>query len=264
MIEGISDTKEDVVIAHNLPCFDVDGMMDAFLTNDTYRKSPAKVRWYHEMLSFSPLDKKHIDNTKLETIAREYIKRRNPNALCFVVSHTDTDHQHLHFCFSGTEYRSRKTLRMDDTVFANLRTGMEQYQLKHFPELKNSIVYLGKEQAKERAVTRDKNARGEREYQAKRRLGKQQMEKERLQTLVKQAYNESQSVDEFCKTIGQSGVTIYKRSGRVEGIISGRKYRFATLGISKAMLKSLHNLERRNQEMEALTGGSSASQDLER
>lgn len=248
MIDGMTDKEKDVMIAHNLPSFDIRYMTAAFLANDSYRRSPARVRWYHEVLSFSPLDREHIDNNVLERIARQYIDMRNPRAMCFAVSHRDTDHQHLHFCFSGTEYRHKKTLRMDDEVFKNLREGIEYYQQQEFPELVNSIVYLGKERIKNRARTRDKNARSEREYQVKRRRGKQQSEKEKLRGVLKNAFNQSRNRNQFYATLRESEIDLYEREGRIVGIMNKRKYRFSTLGITSDMLQSLERLEKRDRK----------------
>ena len=94
MIQGMNDQKKDVAIAHNLPSFDHKEMVKAFLENDTYRKSPAKVKWYHEILAFSPLDKEHVNNQLLYDIAQKYIEMRNPSALCFAVAHLDSTHPH--------------------------------------------------------------------------------------------------------------------------------------------------------------------------
>ena len=169
MIEGMENKGRDLMIAHNLPSFDLNQMIHSYLVNDTYRQAPAQVRQYHEILSFSPRDSEHLSKEKLEQLTLEYIKMRNPNALCFAVAHMDSSHTHIHLCFSGTEYRHKKTLRMDDATFRNLRMDMERYQQEHFPELKHSVVYLDKENQKERAIARDRNSRAAKEFQYKKR-----------------------------------------------------------------------------------------------
>ncbi len=263
MIDGMAD-ENDLMIAHNLPSFDLKSMISAYLTNDHYRKSPARVKWYHEILSFSPSDKEKITQDMLNDIARKYINARNPSALCFAVAHTSEAHQHLHFCFSGTEFRSRNTLRMDDGVFQNLREGMEHYQMERFPELEDSIVYLEKEKTKTRAVSRDRNARKERAFQAKKRLGKKKTEKESLSEVLRQVFNESKGRSSFYENLEAAGYELSERNGVINGIQAKRKYRFATLGVSKEMFQTLDQWDQRNQEIMALNSSAGINPELER
>ncbi|MEL7001362.1 MAG: relaxase/mobilization nuclease domain-containing protein [Bacteroidota bacterium] len=251
MIEGMED-QQDLMIAHNLPSFDMDQMIHSYLTNDTYRQAPAQVRHYHEVLSFSPRDSELLTSNKLEKIAREYIQKRNPKALCFAVAHLSSDHFHLHFMFSGTEWRSKNTLRMDDTTFQELRVGMEQYQQKHFPELKHSIVYLNKERKKERAISRDRNSRAAKAYQLELRGGVQ-TEKEELTQIISDAYDRSESLSEFYENIEEEGIILSYRKGKINGVKRKRKYRFTRLGISEDMLHTLERFESRMERMKAIT-----------
>lgn len=258
-MDGVEDEKQDMIVAHNLPSFDMNAITSAFLTNDSYRRSPAKVRWYHEVLSFSPSDAQHIDYDVLDTIAKKYIEMRNPNALCFAVSHTDKAHPHLHFCFSGTEYRSRKTLRMDDKTFEDLRVGMEVYQMKHFPSLKNSLAYVGKKRTQKQIAKGEQNTRKQKEYRAKQRLGKQQTQKEKLSQLLLEVFKQSGSRTSFYDAIEQTGIGLSTRNGKVNGITANRKYRFATLGITNEMLQSLDRIENRWVQMNDLKNTSQSS-----
>ena len=173
-------------------------------------------------------------------------------------------HTHVHLCFSGTEYKSKKTLRMDDKTFRNLRVGMEQYQQKEFPELKNSIVYLGKEKTKNRAKSRDKNVRKENEHKAKNRLGKTATEKEQLKNTLQDAYNQSENINQFYDAVTAASITLYERNGKPVGVLGKRKYRFSTLGITKEMLLSLDRYARRQQEMQQMTKRNETDQELER
>lgn len=57
MVLGMEDNKKDVYIAYNLPSLDIEDNIEAFLKNDLYRQqTQATTQWYHEILSFSPLD----------------------------------------------------------------------------------------------------------------------------------------------------------------------------------------------------------------
>lgn len=112
LYDGMTDPEQDFSYTHNLLTQSIPDITAEFLANDTYRSNHAKVRWYHEVLSFSPKDKEHVTDTILADIANEYIQQRNPNALCVAVAHKEKEHIHLHFCFSGTEFRSKNTLRI--------------------------------------------------------------------------------------------------------------------------------------------------------
>lgn len=257
MVDGMQNKDADLMIAHNLRSFDMDDIMHDFIANDQYRKQTrAKVRWYHEILSIGALDSDKVDDEMLERIAHKYIQMRSPNALCFAVSHTGEAHKHIHFCFSGTEYRSKKTLRMDNEVFRNLRVGFEKWQKKELPELKYSIVYLDSE--KENRRQRGKGAAEQREYQTKKRLAtkKQLTDKQQLQQVVQQAFSLSRTKKQFYARLHQSGIETYERGGKMTGVITNRKYRFTSLGITKDMLLSLDRFARRQQEAERLMSGS--------
>lgn len=252
MYEGMTDPEQDFSYTHNVLSRSIPKITAEFLTNDTYRSNQAKVRWYHEVLSFSPKDRQHINDAMLADIAQQYIAKRNPNALCVAVAHREKEHIHLHFCFSGTEFRSRKTLRMDDETFLNLRLGIEAYQMEKYPQLEHSIVYTGREQTKKRAKQSDRNTRKERLYQRNARTNTS-TEKEQLQQQVQQILNRATSKATFFATLKEQGIPLYSYRGKVAGVVGvKRKYRFATLGITKEQLQSLDRLAARYREFAAL------------
>lgn len=256
MVKGMADPDKDMMLSRNLPGIDLGKIASAFIDNDKYRQQTfAKTRWYHEVLSFSALDRDMLDNEKLETIAREYISRRSSKAMCFAVSHIGEAHRHIHLVLSGTEYKSKKVLRMSDKEFKELRLGMEDYQKQMFPELKHSLVY-GKEKKMERAKTRDRNAAKERAFQAKRRSPEKLLEKERLMEMVQQSFNKARSIQGFIKNLESYGISTYMWGGKVAGVVGKRKYRFSTLGIDREMLRSLERLRERQMEMDRLRGRS--------
>jgi len=253
MVDGMQNKDTDLMIAHNLRSLDMADITNDFIENEKYRKQTrAKTRWYHEILSISALDSDMVDDRMLERIAQKYIQMRSPNALCFAVSHTGEAHKHIHFCFSGTEYRSKKTLRMDNKTFRDLRIDFEHWQQQELPELSHSIVYLGAEKEKRRQ--RGKGACLEREYQTKKRLAatKQLTDKEQLKEVVQQAFSQSRTKKQFYERLRQSGVATYERNGKMAGVITNKKYRFTSLGITKDMLFSLDKFAQRQQEAERL------------
>ena len=221
--KGKSKNKEQTFsIFHNISHPNLKSAQEAFKINETYRKKRKNgVVIYHEILSFHQKDNTSLDLLVLEDIAHKYIEIRGNNALCFAKPHLNDTNIHIHFAFSGTEYKCSRTLRMDNKTFKENRKAIEQYQMEHYPDLINSIVYHN---SREKKRTKDK------EYQTKKRTGKN-TDKEILTDVLKEHFNTAKSFDKFCTIIEKKGFELYKYRDKVNGIIyNNRKYRFKTLG----------------------------------
>jgi hypothetical protein len=252
IFDGIQDKEQDWVLAHNLPSFNRNEISKAYLTNDSLRSNLAKTRWYHEVLSFNPLDRPYLDDAKLWDLAQKYVELRNPNALVYAAPHKDDRHVHIHFAFSGIEYKSSKTLRMNDQAFEALHHNMETYQLEKYPELQHSFAYITKAKKRNRAEVRDQNTRDESYYQWQKNHPDKVSEKDSLQDFLTEVYAASQNQKEFYDKLQASGLELYTYRGEIKGIKEQRKYRFSTLGISKEHLRSLDRLEQQWKEMRDL------------
>ena len=134
------DEDETFRVLHNLrPSRNLTGLAGQFWAQDVYRKVRKNgVVVYHEIMSFKRGEEVSLD--ALEDLAREYIELRAPNALVYAEPHFDTDHVHIHFMISGSEFESSKTLRLNNDEFMQVRREIEGYQKEHYPELK-SLVY---------------------------------------------------------------------------------------------------------------------------
>ena len=218
----LNENEKTFPVFHNISQPNLINAIEAFKLNDTYRKKRKRgVAYYHEILSFHKDDKMEITIEKMEDLANKYIEIRAVNALCFAKPHLDKDNYHIHFCFSGTEYKSHKTLRMDNKTFKQVRMAIEKYQMDQYPELSNSVVY---HKTKERSKTKDK------EYQQKKRT-KKSSDKEQIIDRLKDHYNQSKSFDDFCQNLKQNKFELYNYRDKINGIIfNKRKYRFKTLG----------------------------------
>ena len=141
-----AEREESFAVLHNLRPGDLPSIAEQFRANDAYRKERANgVVLYHEILSVSDLDREAVTPEILEDLCRHYLELRAPNALAFAQPHFDKGHLHIHIGISGVEYKSRKTLRMDNAQFERVRRGLEEYQRQHYgEELKNSVVYTNK------------------------------------------------------------------------------------------------------------------------
>jgi len=135
-----------IAILHNISAkeHDLKAIQQAFKENDRFRKKrKGGVVLYHDIISFHPLDNKHIlyNPNILEDIAREYIERRSPNGLAFGKLHIDTINFHIHVIYSATEKNCSTSIRISKKEFTALRRGIEQYQLQHYPDLEHSYVH---------------------------------------------------------------------------------------------------------------------------
>ena len=223
-----SPFDKDFRIFQNIPKPDVKGAIEALKANDKYRKvRKGGVVLYHEVLSFSPKDRAAITQSMIEDLAYKYINIRAENGVYFAKPHVHEKHVHIHFLFSGVELESKKTLRMDNSKFKEVRLEIERQQMK-YPELKHSIVYLNKDKKKEKSNVKDK------EFQAKKRLKKdgKLSKKEQVFELLQEALNKSDTLENFYNYVHEKqNLEVYKRKGKEEpnGIIfNGKKYRFST------------------------------------
>lgn len=229
-----SKAEKPFTIYHNTSRPDIASTISDFKLNDLYRtKRKGGVVMYHEILSFHRKDSINLDMAKLEDIARKYIAIRGQNAICFAKPHFSTDHVHIHFAFTGTEYHNRKTLRMDNRRFEKIRRSIETYQLEHYPELSNSVVYINKpERTKINAKSIDRNTRVQREFEMTKRGSNKGLKKEYVKGMVQTCLNKSQNRDTFYQMLEDLGIELYFYREKINGVIfQGRKYRFKTLGL---------------------------------
>jgi hypothetical protein len=219
-----TENKQIFSVFHNICQPNLKNAIEAFKSNDVYRKKRKQgVVFYHEILSFHNNDKEDLTIDKMENMAYKYIEVRGNNAICFAKPHLDKDNFHIHFCFSGTEYKSQKTLRMDNKTFKQVRLAIERYQMENFPELSNSIVY---HKSKEKTLNKTKD----KEYQQKKRTHKA-TDKDQVIDILKDHYNIAKSYDEFCHNLSENKFELYYYRDKVSGIFfNKRKYRFNTLG----------------------------------
>ncbi|HZG01000.1 MAG TPA: relaxase/mobilization nuclease domain-containing protein [Chitinophagales bacterium] len=237
--------KSSFAVTHNLKGKSIDKWVKQFDSNEASRRLKRKdsVRLTHEILSWHKADAKHLTLEKLETIAREYIKQRNPNGMYVVVPHFDKHHFHLHVCASGVEYKTGKSLRLSKPDLQRLKVEVQRYQLTRFPELSNSTVDHSKN-----VGTRV----SDKEVQFKRRTGRE-TEKEKLIGMLKTCYKKADSRERFYELLEECGLETYVRGGRVYGVVlDGVKFRFGTLGYTEERFDDLDQFQDRNEGLTQL------------
>ncbi len=219
-------------ITHNLKGDSINEWVKQYKVNEEFRqrKRTDSVYLTHEILSWHKEDAKHITLAKMEEMAREYIRQRNPKGIYVAVPHFDREHYHIHILASGIEYKTGKSLRLAKPDLQKLKKDIQQYQVEHFPELSKSIVEHGK---KEKSFTTDK------EYQIKLRSGRE-TQKEQLMGMLKTCYKKAVSKETFYKLLNECGLKTYDRGGRISGVVfKNYKFRFKRLGYSQERLAEL-------------------------
>jgi len=233
-------------IFHNLHSIEPDRIIQEFKANDHYRKLRKQgVVAYHEILSFSPESTPHLNKTILRDIAQQYIELRGANALCLAQAHIDTDHVHLHFLFSGVEYRSDKTLRLDNQRFKAVRTGIEQFQETNYPNLNASLVYDRWNKAKDPALAKSKPSTKHENVKATPPIVS---DRAQLEELLKDMQADQLTLSAFEQRVADHpDLSVYTYRGKPTGVLyKGKKYRFRSLALQFQPEKnrSFFNLER--------------------
>lgn len=250
--KGRIDENNTFTISHNLKSIDTHEMIQEFVENDQYRKTRKRgVVMYSDTLSFHPDDKDKLSLDILEEIAQKYIELRCKNALCIAKPHIDNKNVHIHFCFSGVEYKSSTTLRINNQQFKSIRIEMEEFQQK-FPEIKSSIVYLNKWQ-KDRLMEQSTDKQSNKEFQLKKRTGKPS-QKDLIRVLVHTCYKQSFSKDDFFKRLIAQGLELYKYRNKINGLKDkkGNKHRFSSLSLGNRELALLEKNADRMLELQAI------------
>lgn len=262
--KGRVDKDKTFTIYHNLRSTNKDEIIREFQENDAYRKRRKRgVVLYHEMLSFSNKDRAGASNLDvLEDISNQFIKLRGPNALCLVKPHIENSNIHIHFCFSGTEYKNSKTLRLNHQQFRDVRLSMEKYQQK-YPQLSNSICYLNNWQ-KNRFMDHEKMKTKDSEFQLKKRT-KKPTDKEKVSEILLDCYRQSESKEDFFKRIIDSGIELYKFRNKINGIkYDNRKFRFKLLNITEKQISLLERNYNRLEELRKIHGDKQKSKEINR
>jgi len=228
-------------LTHNLRGDTIDKWVKQFTENEQYRKIKRKDSNYltHEILSWHKDDAKNISLDKMEAMAREYIRLRNPKGMYVAVPHFDKQHFHVHVCSAGLEYRTGKSSWMTKGEFQNLKQQIESFQKEKYPELSKSLVQHSK---------KEKVKITEKEYQFKLRTGKETL-KEKLSEKINLCLAKAGSMDDFIQMLNENGFTPYKRGGRFSGTwFRNRKFRFNRLQINIAKVEELNKgVERQSQ-----------------
>lgn len=196
--------------------------------NRLYNRSN-NVMLYHEVVSWSVKDIKQMSDEKLKDLASKYLEFRNENALAIAVPHYNKTHYHVHFCISGVEIDTGKSLRISKEAFKEVKRRLEQYQLEKYPELSKSVIDH---------ATPSKSRLKQRENELIKRTHKPS-ERQRTKEQLEECYKNALSSQDFMRRVSEAGMQVYERNGKVTGIDGTRNMRFSTLGFDQDKLIEL-------------------------
>lgn len=238
--------EKPLTIKHNLNGTDKDRWIKQLEFNETLRKYKRKdqIAIYHEVLSFSNLDKNQISRKMLKDIAKKYIELRGIDSMYLIRQHSDKDHIHLHVAMSGTKFLTGKANRISKADFEKFRVQIEAYQNQKYPELKNSLVY-GKNKIKR---------------ESKKHI--RQNNRNEIEDTLRILMQNSNSTKDLAEQLKTKGHEVYYRGGKMTGVnYKGEmKFRFSKLGFDKDCLDELDKEElsssKQMEELENLRNGS--------
>ncbi len=233
---------QSFAITYNLKGNSINEWEKQYKSNELCRQRKRKdsVLLTHEILSWHRDDTKNITLDKMEEMATEYIRQRNPKGLFVAVPHFDKDHYHIHICASGVENKTGKSLRLSKENLGKLKKDIQQFQVDRFPELSKSVVEHGK---------KNKSLLTEKEYQVKLRTGRE-THKERIIGILKTCYKKADSERTFIDLVKDCGLQTYDRGGRTTGVFyENQKFRFSRLGFTEERIKELEKSQTRDREL---------------
>jgi len=199
---------------------------------------------YHEILSFSDLDRARVTPAVLENLTRAYLSLRAPSALAYGRAHFNTSCPHVHLLISANDLGSSRRKRLSRAEFERIKRDLERYQHEHYPTLTHSLVHSRTEQP---SRPRRKRREGERAHRH-RAQGKQTLtRKEELRGLMLHALTKAVSGEQLLDLLAAEGIRLHCRGRTVTledgSQPSGRRYRLATLGIEEPFWKAVRQWE---------------------
>ncbi|MCP3849380.1 MAG: relaxase/mobilization nuclease domain-containing protein [Gammaproteobacteria bacterium] len=246
------NTENEFTISHNVIANDVDGVVQEFKQNDKFRTNPRNtVALRHEMLSFHPKDSAKITEHTLHDIAQKYIELRADDCLVFCRPHIHEKHIHLHFMISGNRFRSDKSSRLSRADFFRVRKEIERYQMEHYKELDNSVVFHKQDLEVKKNGLEYKSDGSAKAYEE--RTDQESLKKQAFNS-IKALYEKASSREHFYELIENSNVEFYKRTikGKEQpyGVVLGKKKcRLSRLGFDEKTLKELDQRKEQSQHL---------------
>jgi len=239
-------TRDDDAIlnTHNLYSspYQKEDLIKEFLENAHYlKRARGKNYLYHEIISLNKNNLSLKEQQKILTdLVSKYLSLRASEHLAFTALHKDKEHVHIHLMISSNEMMGQKRVRLSKKDFSNIQKELEQYVNSTYPELGATKHYQ-----KGKSLAKSKNAEQQREQRTVKPSNK-----ERVQALLKELFELSDSKNSFKNHIATVGIEFYTRGKTVGVIFEGKKYRLKTLGLLEEYEKVVDRLEQEKPQQE--------------
>lgn len=204
---------------------------------------------YHEILSFSDLDRNRVSPATLEDLTRQYLLLRAPAALAYAKAHFNTACPHIHLIISANELGRSRRSRLSKAEFQRIKRDLERYQIEHYPNLIHSKVQGEREPRPRRRRVESEQAR---------RVRKEGIapatRKDVLRDLVLGALTRAASGEDLVNELARNHLQLTRRSRTVllQDMAHGRHYRLSTVGLAEAFWKAVQAWEAVPARLEAL------------
>jgi len=237
-------TRDDDALlnTHNLYSnpYQKEELIKEFLDNAKHlKRARGKNYLYHEIISLNKNNLSLEEQQKILTdLVSKYLSLRASQHLAFTALHKDKEHVHIHLMISSNEMMGQKRVRLSKKDFSNIQKELEQYVNSAYPQLGNTKHYQ-----KGKSLEKSKNAQQEREQRTIK-----PSKKERVQALLKELFEMSESKDSFKNHMETLGFEFYTRGSTVAVIFEGKKYRLKTLGLLAEYEKVVEKLKESSQE----------------
>ena len=190
---------------------------------------------YHEIMSFSPEDATHIRKHPeiLSNLAYRYLQWRTKWVCKAYARIHISNNIHIHFMISANNDKWKKIWFYRKDFLQGVKE-LEIYQHHKYPELDNSLVYIGKKERqklRKSVIEQERNKRLNKE-------GKVQLSiRENLRILIEWLLELCISEDDFKQRLRTYWYEFYLRGKTpwIKSIETGKKYRLRKLGLTELL-----------------------------
>jgi len=208
---------------------------------------------YHEILSFSDLDRRRVTPAILEDLTWYYLSLRAPYALAYAKAHFNTNCPHVHLIISANDLGNARRRRLSRAQFKGIKVELERYQREHYAFLEHSTVLPNQ---KARTKLRHRRNESERSRRLQKTHEKTPTRKEIVRDLVLRALTVASSGEAFRRSLTEEGIKLRCR-GRTVTVedrpeSGGRRYRLTTLGLEDVFWSAVHCWEELPKRVRAL------------
>lgn len=204
---------------------------------------------YHEILSFSDLDRSRVTPAILEDLTRHYLTLRAPYALAYAKAHFNTDCPHVHVVISANDLGNSRRKRLSRAEFQRIKHDLEEYQMERYPLLVHSTVH-----GRGKSRPRRRRAESERARRLRKEGNASLTRKDELRERLLGAFTRATSAEALLSELARDRLQLARRGRTVllEDAASGRRYRLRTLGLEEAFWKAVRAWEALPARLESL------------